>query len=55
MAWTATTSLLYSPNYLRDEMGGACGTYGEKMCVPDFGIRTGTINLENLGVDVRDK
>ena len=36
-------------------MGGACGTYGQRMCVLDFGIKTRTVNLKNLGVDVRDK
>ena len=36
-------------------MGGACGTYGGEICVLDFGIRTRTENLKNLGVDVRDK
>jgi hypothetical protein len=36
-------------------MGGACGTYGEDMCVLDFGIKTKTVNLKNLEVDVRDK
>ena len=36
-------------------MGGACSTYGEEICVLDFGIKTGTVNLKNVGVDVRDK
>ena len=36
-------------------MGGACGTYGEEMCVLDFCIKTRTVNLKTLGVDVRDK
>jgi len=36
-------------------MGGTCGTYGEEICVLDFGIKTRTVNLKNLGVDVRDK
>jgi hypothetical protein len=39
----------------RHKMVGACGTYGEGMCVLDFGIKIRTVNLKNLGVDVRDK